>query len=82
METVTEAGSFSGAGPETTPELEPLLVLYSHGALIRCDLERASGLWFGDILAALAQRGLPLPRVDSSVHFNQAQQALYELVFG
>jgi hypothetical protein len=82
METVTEAGSFSGTGPEMTPELEPLLAQYSLGALSRNELERASGLWFGDILAALARRGLPLPRVDSSVHFNPAQQALYERVFG
>ena len=63
-------------------ELDQLLRAYSEGKSGRRELERATGLWFGEILAELARRGLPLPRVDTRVHFNEAQRRLYEQVFG
>ena len=62
--------------------LEQLLKAYSSGRLSHRELEQATGLWFGDILAALRARGLPLPRVDSRAHFNEAQQRLFDQVFG
>ena len=65
-----------------TSTRDALLEEYSAGRLGRCALEEATGLWFGEILAELAQRRLPLPRVDSRIHFNEAQQRLYEHVFG
>ena len=81
MEAATEAGVQAGA--DQVPErLDTLLAQYSAGAISRRELEQASSLWFGDILAELGRRGLPLPRVDSSVHFNAVQLALYERVFG
>lgn len=81
METVTEIASPTGAQPGASDRLDTLLAQYSSGAIGRRELERDSGLWFGDILAELAKRGLPLPRVDSTMHFNVAQQALYDKVF-
>lgn len=65
-----------------TASKDQLLLAYSQGNLSRRELERSSELWFGDILAELARRGLPLPRVDTSVHFNEAQRHLYQRVFG
>ena len=62
--------------------LDQLLLKYSKGQLGRKELEQASGLWFGEILAELGRRGWPLPRVDSTVHFNAAQRELYRQVFG
>jgi hypothetical protein len=63
-------------------ELDQLLRAYSEGKAGRRELELATGLWFGEILAELARRGLPLPRIDTRAHFNAAQQRLYEQVFG
>jgi hypothetical protein len=63
-------------------ELDQLLRAYSEGKTGRRELEHATGLWFGEVLAELARRGLPLPRVDTRVHFNEAQRRLYEQVFG
>ncbi len=63
-------------------ELEQLLRAYSEGKSGRRELEQATGLWFGEILAELARRRLPLPRVDTRMHFNEAQRRLYEQVFG
>jgi hypothetical protein len=84
METVaTAAGAEASPSGAPLPEdLDRLLAAYSQGELSRKMLEQATGLWFGEILAELARRGLALPRVDSSVRFNQAQQRLYEQVFG
>lgn len=62
--------------------LDQLLAAYSAGRMGRRDLEKATGLWFGDILSELSSRSLPLPRVDTRVHFNEAQQRLFEQVFG
>ncbi|NVM77870.1 hypothetical protein FHW83_003693 [Duganella sp. SG902] len=63
-------------------ELDALLAAYSTGKVSRRELERATGLWFGEILAEMAARRLPLPRVDTRVHFNDAQRRLFERVFG
>lgn len=57
--------------------LDHMLAEYSVGRLSRRELERASGLWFGDVLSELSRLGLPLPRVDSRIHFNEAQQHLF-----
>ncbi|MFA9217302.1 MAG: hypothetical protein ACEQSK_09375 [Sphingomonadaceae bacterium] len=65
-----------------TPPLDTLLAQYSAGVIDRRALEQASGLWFGDILTALAERGLRLPRVDSGIHYTPAQQRLFDQVFG
>ena len=63
-------------------KLDSQLEDYSAGRMSRRELERATGLWFGEILAEMAIRHLPLPRVDTRVHFNEAQQRLFKQVFG
>lgn len=63
-------------------KLDSLLTAYSEGRVSRRELERATGLWFGEILSEMALRQLPLPRVDTRMHFNEAQQRLFERVFG
>lgn len=63
-------------------KLDQLLAAYSSGRMSRRALEKATGWWFGDILSELTRRGLPLPRVDSRVHFSEAQRRLFERVFG
>ncbi|OEZ63200.1 hypothetical protein [Duganella sp. HH105] len=75
METVVVADAASA-------QLQLLLVAYSEGRISRRELEQSSGLWFGEILEALARHGLPLPRVDTRAHFNDAQRALFQRVFG
>jgi hypothetical protein len=62
-------------------ELSNLLAAYSGGALDLLGIEECSGLWCGEILAALAERGLPLPTVDSVTGFNPAQLALHAEIF-
>ena len=54
---------------------------YSSGVITHRELEDQTGLWFEDILGELCKRGLPLPRVDSTVHYNKKQMALYTSVF-
>ena len=63
-------------------DLDRLLAEYSCGSLLRTDLERATGLWFGEILTEMAKRGLALPKVDSRIHYNEAQMALFNNIFG
>jgi len=63
-------------------QLQQLLAAYSEGKLERRELEQSTGLCFGEILNRLARSGLPLPRVDTQAHFNQAQRDLFERVFG
>ncbi|MHA4867057.1 hypothetical protein ACXZ1M_05105 [Duganella sp. PWIR1] len=63
-------------------ELDAMLTAYSEGRMSRRELEQATGLWFGEILSEMALRSLPLPRVDTRMHFNEAQQRLFEQVFG
>lgn len=62
--------------------LDQLLAAYSCGHRSRRELEQATGLCFGEILSELARLGLPLPRVDTRVHFNEAQRQLFGRVFG
>lgn len=59
-----------------------LLSAYSDGKINRQVVEAATGLWFGEILIELGKRGLPPPRVDSTVHFNARQRELYQRIFG
>jgi hypothetical protein len=61
--------------------LDQMLAEYSSGKLSRRELERATGLWFGEILSELARLSLPLPRVDTRTHFNEAQRQLFTKVF-
>lgn len=61
--------------------LDQMLIAYSSGKRSRRELEQATGLWFGDILSELARLGLPLPRVDTRAHFNEAQRQLFTKVF-
>nr|WP_315253143.1 hypothetical protein [uncultured Duganella sp.] len=61
--------------------LDQLLAAYSAGRISRRELEKATGLWIGDILSEMASLKLPLPRVDTRAHFNQAQQRLFDRVF-
>lgn len=63
-------------------QLDQLLAAYSQGRISRRELEQSSGLWFGEVLSRLAERGLPLPRVDTRSHFNEAQRNLFARVFG
>lgn len=62
-------------------KVDTLLQAYSAGELDQLSLQEITGLWCGDILMALAERGLPLPRVDSVADFNPAQRALYGEIF-
>jgi hypothetical protein len=42
----------------------------------------ASGIeWFGTIIVEMANRGLPLPRVDSLKDMNEEQLALFNKIF-
>lgn len=61
--------------------LDKLLAEYSAGGLSRRELEEATGLCFGDVLSALGERGLSLPRVDSTKGFNPEQMGLLNKVF-
>lgn len=63
-------------------KLDSLLAAYSAGRVSRRELERATGLWFGEVLSEMAVCHLPLPRVDTRTHFNEAQQRVFEQVFG
>jgi hypothetical protein len=63
-------------------DIDQLLAAYSDGRMSRRELEQATGLWFGEILSELARCRLPLPRVDTRVHFNQEQRRLFQQVFG
>lgn len=54
---------------------------YSLGYLSRRELEEKTGLWFGDILYALSQQKLSLPRVSSVSHLNARQAALHNRIF-
>jgi hypothetical protein len=63
------------------PLIDELMKAYSSGAITHRELEAQTGLWFGDVLGELGKRGLPLPRVDSTVHYNEKQMAVYKSVF-
>lgn len=65
----------------TSSELDTLLQSYSAGEIDQLSLQEITGLWCGEILAALAERGLPLPLVDSLSGFTGAQRALHGEIF-
>jgi hypothetical protein len=54
---------------------------YASGKITRRNVEEASGLWFSDILEELGRRGLELPKVDTRVHLNDKQLALFNTIF-
>ena len=66
----------------TAQNIDQFLAEYSEGRIGRRELEQATGLWFGEILSELARCHLALPRVDTRVHFNDAQRRLFQQVFG
>jgi len=70
------------AHPLTEEQLDEILSSYASGKISRRNVEEATGLWFTDILAELGRRGLQLPRVDTRVHLNDKQLALYNAIFG
>jgi hypothetical protein len=63
------------------PLIDELMKAYSSGAITHRELEDQTDLWFGDVLGELGKRGLPLPRIDSTVHYNEKQMAVYKSVF-
>lgn len=63
------------------PQKDKLFEAYSSGKITRQTLEEKTGLWFGEILEELGKRGLRLPRVDSSIYWNDKQMALYNSIF-
>ena len=67
--------------PLNVEQLDELLNSYASGKITRRNVEEASGLWFSDILEELGRRGLELPRVDTRVHLNDKQLALFNAIF-
>lgn len=61
---------------------DQLFKAYSTGQITRRILEEETGLWFGEILAEMGKHGLSLPKVDSHMHLNSHQLALYGAIFG
>ena len=61
--------------------LDKILAEYSTGVVSRKKLEEATGLWFGEILAEMAKRGLALPKVNTAQKFNEKQAALFNQIF-
>lgn len=61
--------------------LDKLLAEYSGGVISRKKLEEVTGLWFGEVLAEMAKRGLALPKVNTAQKFNEKQTALFNRVF-
>ena len=60
----------------TEAEINDLLAGYSHGDVAATTVRRAMGdVGFGDLLIALAQRGLPLPRASQVGREAQIAQA-------
>lgn len=65
-----------------SPELAAMLRQYSDGTMSRKALQKATGLWFGDILLGLSEYNLPLPRVDSRELLTPEQKALFAQLIG
>jgi prevent-host-death family protein len=61
--------------------LDKLLSDYSRGLVARKDVEGMTGLWFGEVVAEMAKRGLSLPIVGSEQKFNASQAALFDRIF-
>ena len=67
--------------PLNIEQLDELLKSYASGKITRRNVQEASGLWFSDILEELGRRGLVLPKVDTRVHLNDKQLALFNTIF-
>ena len=67
--------------PLNVEQLNELLNSYASGKITRRNVEEASELWFSDILEELGRRGLVLPKVDTRVHLNDKQHALFNTIF-
>ena len=65
----------------TEEQFDEMLNAYAAGMITRRNVEEATGLWFSDILAELGRRGLQLPKVDTRMHLNDKQLALYNTIF-
>lgn len=65
----------------TEAQLDEILNSYTSGKIARRSVEEATGLWFSDILEELGRRSLHLPKVDTRVHLNDKQLALYNTIF-
>ncbi|MDP2783003.1 MAG: hypothetical protein Q8O38_00215 [Sulfurimicrobium sp.] len=76
------AGNRGNPDVNPVPQQNELFEAYSAGRMTRRALEDETGLWFGEVLAEMGKRGLPLPRVDSTVHLNSKQLALHDAIFG
>ncbi len=62
-------------------DIEKAFAAYSTGEMPKTELEKLTGLWFGDILLELGKRNLPLPRFSSFHTYTPEQKALYDKVF-
>jgi hypothetical protein len=67
--------------PLSEAQFDEMLDSYAAGKITRRNVEETTGLWFSDILAELGRRGLQLPTVDTRVHLNNQQLALYNTIF-
>jgi hypothetical protein len=59
-----------------------MLRQYSDGTMSRKELQKATGLWFGDILLGLSELNLPLPRFDSRKILTPEQKELFAQLIG
>lgn len=73
---------YPGAEFSSISQCDAWLMAYSTGRLSRQDVEEKTGLWFGEILDALRQRRLSLPKVHASAYLNTGQTELYHRIFG
>ena len=67
--------------PMSAEQLDVILNSYASGNITRRNVEDATGLWFSDILEELGKRGLHLPKVDTRIHYNGKQLALFNTIF-
>ena len=58
------------------------LPAYSSGEISRTELEKTTGLWFGEILLELAKLELPLPRFSAYSRYTPEQKKLHDEFFG
>ncbi len=65
----------------TKEQLDEIINYYASGKISRQNVEEATGFWFSDILDELGRRSLQLPKVDTRVHLNDKQLALYNAIF-
>jgi hypothetical protein len=62
-------------------DFDEALSAYSAGIMSRSELEKLTGLWFGNVLLELAKRELPLPRYAPSIRYTPEQKQMYEKLF-